>query len=115
MLIALYYSNETHGRMENALKQLKIIVSPPQSEAVVRLLIFSSMTIASNSNLKEAPKRSRLIEVLLGMAMPSRCNITQDVSFLDDSLNDSQKAAVRFALESVEVACIHGPPGKDIL
>jgi DNA polymerase alpha-associated DNA helicase A len=71
--------------------------------------------IASNSNLKEASKRSRLIEVLLGMAMPSRCNITHDVSFFDDSLNDSQKAAVRFALESVEVACIHGPPGETIL
>ncbi|KAF8480196.1 P-loop containing nucleoside triphosphate hydrolase protein [Russula ochroleuca] len=79
--------------MESALKQLKIIVSPSQSEAV------------------EAPKRSRLIEVLLGMAMPSRSNITHDVSFFDVSLNDSQKTAVRFALESVEVACIHGPPG----
>jgi DNA polymerase alpha-associated DNA helicase A len=96
--------------MENALKQLKTIA---QSEAVVRLLIFSSMTL--NFSLKEAPKRSRLIEVLLGTAMPSRWNTTHDVSFFDDSLNDSQKAAVRFALESVEVACIHGPPGKDIL
>jgi DNA polymerase alpha-associated DNA helicase A len=86
-------NNITYDRMESALKQLKIIVSPSQSEAV------------------EAPKRSRLIEVLLGMAMPSRSNITHDVSFFDVSLNDSQKTAVRFALESVEVACIHGPPG----
>ena len=70
------------------------------------------MTLASNFKLKDAPKRSQLIEVLLGMAMPSRCNITHDVSFFDVSLNDSQKAAVRFALESVEVACIHGPPGE---
>ena len=101
--------------MEKALKQLKLIDSPTQSPAIVRLFIFSSMTIVSNSNLKEAPKRSRLVEVLLGMAMPSRCNITNDVPFFDDSLNDSQKAAVRFALESVEVACIHGPPGETIL
>jgi hypothetical protein len=71
--------------------------------------------ICINYNLKEAPKRSRLMEVLLGMATPSRSNITHDVSFFDVSLNDSQKAAVRFALESVEVACIHGPPGEDIL
>jgi hypothetical protein len=98
--------------MENALKQLKMIDSPTQPLPKVRLLIFSSMTFASNFNLKEAPKRSRLIEVLLGMTMPSRCNITHDVSFFDDSLNDSQKAAVRFSLESVEVACIHGPPGE---
>jgi DNA polymerase alpha-associated DNA helicase A len=101
--------------MERALKQLKMIDSPTQSQAIVRLLIFSSMTFASNSNLKEAPERSRLIEVLLGRAMPSRCDITNDVTFFDDSLNDSQKAAVRFALESVEVACIHGPPGETIL
>ena len=101
--------------MERALKQLKSINSPTQSQAMVRLLIFSSMTFASNFNLKESPKRSRLIEVLLGMVMPSRCDITHDVSFFDDSLNDSQKAAVRFALESAEVACIHGPPGKTIL
>jgi EamA domain-containing membrane protein RarD len=102
--------------MESALKQLKMIDSPTQSQAIVRLLIFSSMTFASNSNvyLKEASKRSRLIEVLLGMAAPSRCNITHGVSFFDDSLNDSQKVAVRFALESVEVACIHGPPGETI-
>jgi DNA polymerase alpha-associated DNA helicase A len=101
--------------MERALKKLKTIVSPPQSEAVVRLsdfLILSSMTFASNPNLKEAPKRSQLIEVLLGMATPSRCNITHDIPFFDGSLNDSQKAAVKFALESVEVACIHGPPGE---
>ena len=101
--------------MERALKQLEIDRFLGQSPAIVRPLIFSSMKFASNSNLKEAPKRSRLIEVLLGMAKPSRCNITDDVSFFDDSLNDSQKAAVRFALESVEVACIHGPPGETIL
>lgn len=87
----------TYDRMERALKQLKMIDSPTQSQSV------------------EAPKRSRLIQVLLGMVIPTRCNITTDVSFFDDSLNDSQKAAVRFALESVEVACIHGPPGETIL
>ena len=46
--------------------------------------------------------------------MPLRYTIIHDISFFDDSLNDSQKAAVRFALESVEVACIHGPPGNNI-
>jgi DNA polymerase alpha-associated DNA helicase A len=33
------------------------------------------------------------------------------VTFFDDNLNPSQKEAVRFALASSEVACIHGPPG----
>ncbi|KAI9435234.1 P-loop containing nucleoside triphosphate hydrolase protein [Russula earlei] len=84
----------TYDRMENALKQLKkIVVSTPQSGVV------------------EGFGRSRLVEVLLGMTTPLRVALTYNISFLDDSLNDSQKAAVRFALESVDVACIHGPPG----
>jgi len=46
------------------------------------------------------------------MAMPERRTLAHDISFFDDSLNDSQIAAVKFALEAVEVACIHGPPGE---
>ncbi|KAI0249793.1 P-loop containing nucleoside triphosphate hydrolase protein [Lactifluus subvellereus] len=84
--------------MESALKQLrKVVVSPLHSGEVVRLDFLG--------------ERSRLVEVLLGMAMPSRHTMAHSISFFDDSLNDGQKAAVRFALESVEVACIHGPPG----
>lgn len=33
------------------------------------------------------------------------------LKYLDPSLNESQKGAVRFALEAAEVALIHGPPG----
>jgi len=55
--------------------------------------------------------RPLIFEVLLGMAMPARRTLAHDISFFDDSLNDSQMAAVKFALEAVEVACIHGPPG----
>lgn len=36
---------------------------------------------------------------------------TVKVEWIDPSLNDSQKDAIRFALESREVALIHGPPG----
>ena len=35
----------------------------------------------------------------------------RDMDFIDKSLNDSQKDAIRFALASREVALIHGPPG----
>jgi len=34
-----------------------------------------------------------------------------DLTFLDPSLNKSQQEAVRFSLEAVELALIHGPPG----
>ena len=33
------------------------------------------------------------------------------VDFIDPTLNDSQKDAIRFALASKEIALIHGPPG----
>lgn len=35
----------------------------------------------------------------------------KDLEWVDPSLNDSQKDAIRFALASKEVALIHGPPG----
>ncbi|KAN0136815.1 P-loop containing nucleoside triphosphate hydrolase protein [Lactarius tabidus] len=84
----------TYDRMEGALKQLdEMIKSPSLSEAM------------------GVPSRSRLMEVLLGLAMPSRIPTNHSMPFFDNSLNDSQKVAVMFALESVEIACIHGPPG----
>ena len=35
----------------------------------------------------------------------------QSIEFVDPSLNDSQKDAIKFAMLSREVALIHGPPG----
>lgn len=52
-----------------------------------------------------------LIRVLLGMSKPSDKISINGLKFHEDTLNVSQKEAVRFALESPEVACIHGPPG----
>jgi hypothetical protein len=101
--------------MENALKQLKkVIVTPSQSETLVRPSHVLGCIITLYLNSKELPRPSQLIEVLLGVAMPSRLTLPNDISFFDESLNDSQMAAVKFALESVEVACIHGPPGDGV-
>lgn len=36
----------------------------------------------------------------------------EGLTFFDHTLNPSQKDAIKFALESPEVACIHGPPGQ---
>ncbi|PFH51125.1 hypothetical protein AMATHDRAFT_143203 [Amanita thiersii Skay4041] len=56
-------------------------------------------------------EQMRLTQVLLGVIFPSARVPINDLQFLDPSLNSSQKEAVRFALESPELACIHGPPG----
>lgn len=54
---------------------------------------------------------SPLYQVLLGQQRPSTVKQIDDLEFFDNTLNDSQKDAVRFALGSQDVALIHGPPG----
>lgn len=65
--------------------------------------------------LKKLEERdySTLVRVLFGKDSPtlvpeSGCG---PILFQDQTLNDSQREAIRFALASPEVALIHGPPG----
>lgn len=53
------------------------------------------------------------MRVLFGLSSPAIPDVStvKDVQFLDESLNDSQKHAIRFALSASEIALIHGPPG----
>ncbi|MDX2054786.1 MAG: AAA domain-containing protein [Polyangiaceae bacterium] len=50
-------------------------------------------------------------EVLFGGRAPRFENALPGVPFKDPNLNESQKQAVRFALQAQEIALIHGPPG----
>ena len=53
-----------------------------------------------------------LTRVLFGLDTPTPASQDgPEVEFIDQTLNDSQKEAVKFALASREVALIHGPPG----
>ncbi|KAM0332426.1 hypothetical protein ACHAQA_002707 [Verticillium albo-atrum] len=61
---------------------------------------------------------SSFMRVLFGLSSPSPVplDLAADpelgkIEWIDSSLNDSQKDAIRFALASREVALIHGPPG----
>jgi hypothetical protein len=56
----------------------------------------------------------KLLQTLYGISPASFDTThatTADIRWFDDSLNDSQKEAVRFVLAANEVGCIHGPPG----
>jgi len=65
---------------------------------------------------------SSFLRVLFGLSSPSPLPENLDdlegtiskVEWVDDSLNDSQKNAIKFALASREVALIHGPPGVSV-
>ncbi|KAI5920082.1 P-loop containing nucleoside triphosphate hydrolase protein [Camillea tinctor] len=61
---------------------------------------------------------SIFMRVLFGLSTPSPVpkDLSTDLEYakiewMDPTLNDSQKDAIRFALASREVALIHGPPG----
>lgn len=67
------------------------------------------------TKLVKAPESSytSLQNVLLGLSSPGTADAAQvkNLEFIDPTLNESQKDAIRFALSSPEVALIHGPPG----
>ncbi|SPO00865.1 probable DNA-binding protein SMUBP-2 [Cephalotrichum gorgonifer] len=61
---------------------------------------------------------SNLMRVLFGLSPPTPVSDDPEsdpavgkIEWIDPTLNDSQKDAIRFALESKEIALIHGPPG----
>ena len=69
-------------------------------------------------NMEES-QYTALTRVLFGLNSPSPMPTDpngiesgiEKLEFFDQTLNDSQKDAIRFVLASREVALIHGPPG----
>ncbi|KFM70475.1 DNA-binding protein SMUBP-2, partial [Stegodyphus mimosarum] len=63
--------------------------------------------------LENKGRESHLVNVLFGQASPSvnDSSIFNDILFKNNTLNDTQKEAVKFALSQKEVAILHGPPG----
>ncbi|KAI5248463.1 DNA helicase [Aureobasidium subglaciale] len=59
-------------------------------------------------------EHSTLMRVLFGQSSAVSVqprDMAKDLEWMDPSLNESQKEAIKFALASSEVALIHGPPG----
>lgn len=70
-------------------------------------------TMGKLGKMQEA-EYSNFVRVLFGWssASPVPENLMgEEIEWVDLSLNDSQKHAIRFALASKEIALIHGPPG----
>ncbi|KAG6034568.1 hypothetical protein E4U19_005589 [Claviceps sp. Clav32 group G5] len=63
------------------------------------------------------PEYSPFIRVLFGLSSPSSVVYSEKedeadmIEWVDATLNDSQKEAIRYALAAREIALIHGPPG----
>lgn len=74
-------------------------------------------TMGKLGKMQEA-EYSNFVRVLFGLSSPSPVPENLEnvgIEWLDPSLNDSQKHAIKFALASTEMALIHGPPGVSIL
>ena len=72
-----------------------------------------NQVIGRLQNMEEA-QYSSFVRVLFGLSSPSPVPAgyeKENVEWIDPSLNNSQKEAIKFALASKEVALIHGPPG----
>ena len=64
--------------------------------------------------LKKMDQSDYTILTRVRFALDTPTPVSEDgpkVEFIDQTLNDSQRDAVKFALASREVALIHGPPG----
>jgi DNA polymerase alpha-associated DNA helicase A len=74
-----------------------------------------NQTMTRMSQMQES-EYSSFLRVMFGLSSPSPItDLEKEVEWIDPSLNDSQKDAIRFALGSREVALIHGPPGVGYL
>ncbi|KAL1673945.1 P-loop containing nucleoside triphosphate hydrolase protein [Schizophyllum commune] len=82
-----------------------------RAPAISPIDTLEKITSDSPPDDKAFPRLNKMHRVLLGQASPSAKTAVNDLDFLDPTLNDSQKDAIRFCLASPEVACIHGPPG----
>lgn len=60
-------------------------------------------------------EQSAFLRVMFGLSSISPPEEMRELEWVDQSLNESQKGAIRFALGSREVALIHGPPGVSTL
>ena len=79
---------------------------------------FSRNTARMRQTMQKMEKMNEsehtpFMRVLFGDLTPSppAYDALGSIDFIDQSLNDSQKEAVRFSLASREIALIHGPPG----
>src|SRR5436190_1219450 len=94
-----------------------LVVYPYYSIIKCRVKLANEVTFKrmkdTMERLRDTPANglASLHSILLGQTKPSSVQDLVDVKFIDETLNDSQKDAVRFSLSAPEIALIHGPPG----
>ena len=75
------------------------------------------MTLSMNQTMDRMAKMSEseythFMRVAFGQTTPLQADYEAvgPVEFIDPTLNDSQKEAIRFSLASRDIVLIHGPP-----
>ena len=71
-----------------------------------------NQTLTKLSKMSES-NYSSLVRVLLGLSSPGSPDLARlgDLNFINPTINESQKTAIKHALSAPELSLIHGPPG----
>ena len=112
--VALDREDEDDGKQADALAG-RVWVVKLANEATFKRMRWTLERLRTMAEREYTP----LVRVLFGLDAPAPLPPDLEdpdrgpgkVEFLDPSLDDSQRDAVRFALAAREVALIHGPPG----
>ncbi|KAG9655986.1 DNA helicase, partial [Aureobasidium melanogenum] len=105
---------QIHGVVVKVLREI-IVVALDKDEVDIPggKLWLMNQTMTKLLKMPES-EHSTLMRVLFGQSSAVSVqprDMAEELEWLDPSLNDSQKEAIKFALASPEVALIHGPPG----
>lgn len=99
-----------------------VSTSAISAECLSNLWMMGNLTLyRMNQTMERMQKMEEkgytiLTRILFGLESPTPvAEGDEEVEFIDETLNESQRDAVRFALASREVALVHGPPGVSIL
>ena len=98
LTLSLLYNDVTYRRLDAALSALRTGKMPPASAPLCRALLADDDAAAT---------------ILLARGVPlAACEPLPETQLLNKGLNEGQRLAVQFALDTARpVALIHGPPG----
>ncbi|POS84453.1 hypothetical protein EPUL_002729, partial [Erysiphe pulchra] len=101
-------SNESEAKQALLLNQKRLWVCKLADEVTNKRM----KNVMERLGRMSEEEYSSLVRLLFGMdSLPTVYHFNEDLDWIDQTLNESQKEAVKFALGSQNVALIHGPPG----
>ena len=101
--------------MDRTLANLRRIVLPDSSVPITSAHAFNLPLISVLLGIDQPTWKADVPAILSTSSEPEdRSGTSNDIEWLGENLNESQKEAIRFCLKANHVGCIHGPPGVSL-